>query len=140
MADENLYRVRAERGEVQIGTWVNMIRTPSFLMLLRAAGLDFARIDMEHSPFSMETVADMAALARALDFPIVVRPPDGNREWITRLLDAGVWNLHIPQVDTPEQAAEVRTIIRSVDQIDRGYENIDAKLQALGARIQRVRV
>ena len=26
---ENLYRARAERGEVQIGTWVNMIRTPS---------------------------------------------------------------------------------------------------------------
>ena len=44
MADENLYRVRAERGEVQIGTWVNLIRTPSVLMLLRAAGLDFARI------------------------------------------------------------------------------------------------
>ena len=36
-------------------------------------------------------------------------------------------------------AAEGRTIIRSVDQIDRGYENLDAKLQALGARIQRVR-
>src|SRR6266850_594311 len=86
MADENLYRARAERGEVQIGTWVNMIRTPSVLMLLRAAGLDFARIDMEHSPFSMETVADMAALARAMNFPMVVRPPEGNREWITRLL------------------------------------------------------
>jgi UDP-N-acetylglucosamine 1-carboxyvinyltransferase len=37
-------------------------------------------------------------------------------------------------------AAKGRTVIRSVDQIDRGYENIDAKLQALGARIQRVRV
>ena len=37
-------------------------------------------------------------------------------------------------------AAEGRTIIRSVDQIDRGYESIDAKLQALGARVQRVRV
>jgi UDP-N-acetylglucosamine 1-carboxyvinyltransferase len=37
-------------------------------------------------------------------------------------------------------AAEGRTIIRSVDQIDRGYENIDAKLQALGARVRRVRV
>ena len=55
-------------------------------------------VDMEHSPFSMETVADMATLARALDFPMVVRPPEGNREWITRLLDAGVWNLHVPQV------------------------------------------
>jgi 2-keto-3-deoxy-L-rhamnonate aldolase RhmA len=120
MADENLYRVRAERGEVQLGTWVNMIRTPSVLMLLRAAGLDFARIDMEHSPFSMETVADMAALARAMNFPMVVRPPHGNREWITRLLDAGVWNLHVPQVDTPEQAREVAACCRYAPLGDRG--------------------
>src|SRR5216117_4393655 len=120
MADENLYRVRAERGDVQIGTWVNMIRTPSFLMLLRAAGLDFARIDMEHSPFSMETVADMAALARAMNFPMVVRPPEGNREWITRLLDAGVWNLHVPQVDTPEQAAGVAACCRYAPLGERG--------------------
>jgi hypothetical protein len=42
--NENAYRVRAERGEVQIGTWVNMIRTPAVLTLLRAAGLDFARV------------------------------------------------------------------------------------------------
>src|SRR2546429_7186529 len=104
---DNAYRVRAEHGDVQLGTWVTMIRTPAVLTLLKAAGLDFARVDMEHSPFSMETVADMATLARALDFPLVVRPPEGNREWITRLLDAGVWNLHVPQVDTPEQAAAV---------------------------------
>lgn len=95
------------RGDAQFGTWVNMIRNPAILPLLKAAGLDFARIDMEHSSPSMETVADMATLARALDFPIVVRPPEGNREWITRLLDAGVWNLHCPQVETPEQAAEI---------------------------------
>src|SRR5690348_7493572 len=105
--NDNAYRTRAERGDVQLGTWITMIRTPSVLTLLQAAGLDFARVDMEHSPFSMETVADMATLARALNFPLVVRPPDGNREWITRLLDAGVWNLHVPQVDTPEQAAAV---------------------------------
>src|SRR2546423_12590369 len=104
---DNAYRVRAGPGDVQLGTWVTMIRTPAVLALLKAAGLDFARVDMEHSPFSMETVADMATLARALAFPLVVRPPEGNREWITRLLDAGVWNLHVPQVDTPEQASAV---------------------------------
>jgi 2-keto-3-deoxy-L-rhamnonate aldolase RhmA len=118
--NDNAYRARAERGEVQIGTWITMIRTPSVLTLLRAAGLDFARVDMEHSPFSMETVADMATLARALDFPLVVRPPDGNREWITRLLDAGVWNLHIPQVDTPEQAAAVAACARYAPLGERG--------------------
>ena len=118
--NDNAYRVRAERGEVQIGTWVTMIRTPAVLTLLRAAGLDFARVDMEHSPFSMETVADMAALARALDFPLVVRPPEGNREWITRLLDAGVWNLHVPQVDTPEQATAVASCCRYAPEGERG--------------------
>jgi 2-keto-3-deoxy-L-rhamnonate aldolase RhmA len=90
------------------------------LTLLQAAGLDFARVDLEHSPFSMETVADMATLARALDFPLVVRPPAGDREWITRLLDAGVWNLHVPQVDTPEQAAAVASCSRYAPVGERG--------------------
>jgi 2-keto-3-deoxy-L-rhamnonate aldolase RhmA len=95
-------------GRVQIGTWINTFsRTPAILSLLKSAGLDYARLDMEHSSPSMETVADLAVLARALDFPILVRPPVGNREWISRLLDAGVWGLHVPQVDTPEIAHEV---------------------------------
>src|SRR5689334_960413 len=103
----NPLRAALERGELQIGTWVNMVRTPAILPLLKAAGLDFARVDMEHSPPSIETIADMALLARAIDFPIAVRPPKANREWITRLLDAGVWNIHCPQVETTEQADEI---------------------------------
>jgi 2-keto-3-deoxy-L-rhamnonate aldolase RhmA len=93
--------------QVQLGTWINLARNPAILTLLKSAGLDYARLDMEHSSPSIETVADMAALARALDFPLVVRPPAGNREWITRLLDNGVWGLHVPQVDTPEIAREI---------------------------------
>ena len=117
---ENRMRVRAARGEIQIGTWITMIRTPGVLTLLQAVGLDFARIDMEHGAFSMETVADMAALGRALDFPLVVRPPEGSREWITRLLDAGVPNLHVPQVDTPEQALRVARAARYAPLGERG--------------------
>jgi hypothetical protein len=56
---------------------------------------DFARFDMEHASPSMETLSNMALLARAMDFTLTVRPPQGNREWITRLLDAGVWSLHV---------------------------------------------
>jgi UDP-N-acetylglucosamine 1-carboxyvinyltransferase len=36
-------------------------------------------------------------------------------------------------------AAEGKSIIRNVSQIDRGYENVDGKLRALGARIERIR-
>src|ERR671936_2399409 len=99
-------------GRVQIGTWINLARNPAILTLLKSAGLDYARVDMEHSSPSIETVADMAALSRALEFPLVVRPPEGNREWITRLLDVGVWGLHIPQVDTPEIAHEIAQAAR----------------------------
>src|ERR1700754_5269482 len=105
--EANPLRAGLERGELQIGTWVNLVHNPAILTLLKSAGLDYARVDMEHSSPSMETVADMAVLARALDFPLVVRPPEGNREWITRLLDVGVWGLHVPQVDTPEIARAV---------------------------------
>jgi len=35
-------------------------------------------------------------------------------------------------------AAEGKSIIRNIGQIDRGYEKVDEKLRALGARIERV--
>lgn len=116
----NPIRAAVERGELQIGTWVNMARNPAILPLLKAAGLDFARIDMEHSGPSIETVADMALVARALDFPVVVRPPAASREWITRLLDLGVWNLHCPQVDSAEQAAAIVAATRYAPMGSRG--------------------
>ena len=78
------------RGETQVGVRINMVRNPAILRLMKSAGLDFARFDMEHASPSMETLSNMALLARAMDFTLTVRPPQGNREWITRILDAGV--------------------------------------------------
>lgn len=123
-------------GRVQVGTWINLTRNPAILPLLKSAGLDYARVDMEHSSPSIETVADMAVLSRALDFPLVVRPPEGNREWITRLLDVGVWGLHVPQVDTPEIAHQVAQAARYAPVGARGHAGMgpgtdfDAELSA----------
>lgn len=103
----NPMKAALKEGKVQIGTWLNIQRNPAILTLMKSAGMDYARVDMEHSAVSIETVADMAVLGRALDFPVVVRPPEGNREWITRLLDSGVWGIHVPQVDNPEIARAV---------------------------------
>src|SRR5579859_1600028 len=120
----NPLKAAVAAGRVQIGTWINLTRNPAVLTLLKSAGLDYARVDMEHSSPSIETVADMAVLSRALDFPLVVRPPDGNREWITRLLDVGVWGLHVPQVDTPEIAYNVAQAARYAPIGARGHAGI----------------
>jgi 2-keto-3-deoxy-L-rhamnonate aldolase RhmA len=117
----NPLRAAVERGELQIGTWVNMVRNPAILPLLKAAGLDFARFDMEHSGPSIETIANMALLARALDFPIAVRMPRANREWITRLLDLGVYTLHCPQVESAKHAEEIVAATRYAPRGQRGW-------------------
>ena len=113
-------------GVPQIGTWITLVRNPAILTLLKSAGLHYARVDMEHSSPSMETVADMAVLGRALDFPLVVRPPEGNREWIARLLDVGVWGLHVPQVDTPEIAHEVAQAAHYAPMGERGMAGLSS--------------
>src|SRR5919198_3137603 len=126
MIKSNPMHAALAAGNVQIGTWINLVRNPAILTLLKSAGLDYARVDMEHSSPSIETVADMAALARALIFPLVARPPEGNREWITRLLDVGVWGLHIPQVDTPEIAHAVVQVARYAPLGMRGQAGLTA--------------
>ena len=35
-------------------------------------------------------------------------------------------------------AAEGKTIVRGLHHLDRGYENLEAKLRGLGAKIQRI--
>ena len=122
----NRMRAGIERGEAQIGTWLTLVRNPSILMLMKSAGLDFARVDMEHTSLTIETIGEMAAMARALDFPIAVRPPAANREWITRLLDVGVWNLHCPQVESAAHAAEIVAASRYAPRGLRGNGGLSA--------------
>src|SRR5262249_47932942 len=50
----NSMRAGLERGEPQIGTWLTMVRNPAILSLMKSAGLDFARVDMEHTALTIE--------------------------------------------------------------------------------------
>jgi len=97
-----------------------MLRNPASMTMFKETGIDFVRLDMEHSGPSIETIADFAAMGRALDLPVMVRPPEANREWITRLLDLGIFNILCPQVDTPEQAAEIVAASRYTPRGSRG--------------------
>ena len=54
----NSMRAGLERGEPQIGTWLTMVRNPAILSLMKSAGLDFARVDMEHTALTIEHIAD----------------------------------------------------------------------------------
>lgn len=99
-------------GEVQIGTWVNVIRTPQITQMLATAGFDFMYVDMEHSCLSIETVGDLCYAALAAGLVPIVRPSGKDSHLLTRPLDNGAMGLLIPHVDTREEAESVAKAVR----------------------------
>lgn len=63
---------------------------------------------MEHSDYSLDTVTTMVAHAHAAGLAPIVRIPDLQYEWVTRLLDSGCQSLILPHARGGE---EVRRFI-----------------------------
>lgn len=96
-------------GQVVAGAFVSELRSPFAGLLLEAAGLDFMMIDMEHSPFSMETTGAMLAGCRETPVVPFVRIPELRRECVLKPLDLGAAGVLLPRVET---AAEVADLIK----------------------------
>lgn len=109
-----------QNGEVQIGTWINVLRTPQITQILATAGFDFVYIDMEHSSLSIETVGDLCYAALAAGLAPIVRPSGKEPYFLTRPLDNGAMGLLIPHVDTRGEAAAVVRAIRFPPSGERG--------------------
>ena len=105
MTDESL-RTRMLRGDMLAGTF---LKTPNLQMIeiLAMTGMDFVCLDAEHAPFDRSAIDPCMAIGRAMNFPILVRVPDGNPAEILKALDCGATGLVIPHVATPEKAANI---------------------------------
>ena len=99
-------RVRMLRGEILSGTFV---KTPShdIIEIMALSGLDYVTVDTEHAPFDRGRLDACLAVARALDFPVLVRVPSGDRQEILKVLDSGATGVVVPHVDSLEKAEEV---------------------------------
>lgn len=100
-----------QRGEVQVGIWVHTLAMPPVARILATAGFDYINIDMEHSAFSIETVAGVCAAALDASVTPIVRPAGREHHLISRPLDNGALGVLLPHVDTPSDA---RAAVRSV--------------------------
>jgi len=98
-------------GKPVYGTMVVDWRSPGIAQILAGAGFDFLFIDMEHSPFSTETMAEIIRAARLCGITPLVRTSDDAYFLLSRALDAGAQGLMVPRVETAEQA---EAIIQSV--------------------------
>lgn len=95
---------RLREGKRIVGTMVRLVGVPAVARIAARAGLDFVMLDMEHGPFALQTVEDVAGRARAEGIGCFVRVPELAKGWVSRVLDAGADGVMVPMVSGPEDA------------------------------------
>lgn len=79
---------------------------PAFVETAGYAGCDFAVLDMEHGPISIENMQNNIRAAQIAGILPIVRVPAISEEAISKPLDIGAAGVQIPQITNAAQARE----------------------------------
>jgi 2-keto-3-deoxy-L-rhamnonate aldolase RhmA len=108
-------------GKVVFGSEVSGLGSPNVARIFAAAGFDFVFIDMEHTPFGLETVARMIEAARSSGSAPIVRVPQAEQVWVSRVLDSGAQGIIVPRVNAARQVADIVSWTRYPPHGKRGF-------------------
>lgn len=123
---------KLREGKRIVGTMVRMVRNPAIVQIAYNAGLDFIMLDMEHGSYSIETVSDIAKVARSTGIGIFTRVPELARSYVSRLMDIGIEGIMVPMISTPEEAQQLVRWSRYTPIGNRGFGNIGAHTKFMG--------
>src|SRR5437899_9632624 len=104
---ENRFQRILHEGGTPVGHMIMEFGTRGIAKILEAAGVDFVVIDMEHTGFDAERVADLMAWFKATDIAPFVRVPQGQNHFLARTMDAGALGVMVGNVETSEQARAI---------------------------------
>lgn len=97
-------KLRLKNGEQVLGTMVTTVTSPDISKVLQVCGFDFCIVDCEHGSFTTREVANIIAVARGIDFPVMVRIPEMRREHALKFMEMGASGLLLPNTEYAEQA------------------------------------
>ena len=117
---ENRFQRVLREGGFPTGHMVMEFGTRGLAKILAAAGLDFVLIDMEHTGFDAERIADLMAWFKATDIAPFVRVPQGLYHFIARTMDAGALGIMVGNVETGEQAKAIVNAVKYAPLGNRG--------------------
>jgi 4-hydroxy-2-oxoheptanedioate aldolase len=84
---------------------------PFMAELFAYAGYDFVVFDAEHGPLSEESCENLVRTAEAAGIAPIIRCPLNVPQMVLRFADTGAAGLHIPQINTAEDA---KTAVRAM--------------------------
>ena len=105
---ENRLKKLLQAGGVALGCGLQGVRDAEIIYNIADAGADFVFIDLEHGALNLETAVDLLLHAHAAGLTPMIRVPDLQYAYVTRLLDNGANCLLLPHTREP---AEVNRLI-----------------------------
>jgi 2-dehydro-3-deoxyglucarate aldolase/4-hydroxy-2-oxoheptanedioate aldolase len=111
MKESRFQRVLREGGS-PAGHMIMEFGTRGIARILAAADLDFVVIDMEHTGFDADRVADLLSWFQATDITPFVRVPQGLYHFIARTMDAGALGVMVGNVETAVHAQHIVNAVK----------------------------
>jgi 2-keto-3-deoxy-L-rhamnonate aldolase RhmA len=100
----NRLKTTLKAGGIALGTIMWETYGRGIPHTLKQAGMDFVFICTEHSAYNLESVVNLVAHSHAAGITPIVRIPDLQYQYVTRLLDSGCQSLIAPHLRTGEEA------------------------------------
>jgi 2-keto-3-deoxy-L-rhamnonate aldolase RhmA len=127
----NLMKQKLEAGELVLCLNLRLARSVDIAMVAKAGGYDALYVDMEHSPYSIETTATICAAALGIGITPLVRVPSHDGHWSSRVLDGGAQGVIVPHVNN---RAEAEAVVRHCRFPPVGQRSVMGLGPALGYR------
>jgi 2-keto-3-deoxy-L-rhamnonate aldolase RhmA len=87
----------------KLGTFLVEFATPGIGHILKATGIDFVLLDMEHSGITLDQVKSTLRYLEAADLPAIVGLPSKDIHQVSLVLDMGAQAIMTPMVETIEE-------------------------------------
>jgi len=97
------FRKKIQRGKAFYGPFMKT-GDPMFVEIAGLAGFDFAILDMEHGPVSLQEQQNNVRAAVARDILPIIRVNDLSENSIGSALDIGACGIQVPQIANAEEA------------------------------------
>jgi len=116
---KNHLKEALQDGKVVFGPFLKFT-DPAIVEIIGFAGFDFAIIDAEHGPISMENAQNMIRAAESVNLTPIIRVGNNDEALILRAMDIGAQGIEIPQINSKADAVRAVKSVKYSPQGERG--------------------
>lgn len=102
---------KLRQGQPALGGWI-MMPHPSVAEIMAGEGFDWIAVDLEHTSASIRDVHEIALALKGTNCDLLARLPAADAVVAKQVLDQGAAGIIVPNVNTPEQAAQAVAIAK----------------------------